>query len=334
MTSNLMKSYVKNTKVFIKNFSKIFLGQAYNEKICEEYIDTYIDARIYNFGDESQKFFYKKVLSSLSKKKGDLKKIDKELEEKNLEDHLQVYQFILYIDGVRPFTDLKEFVKSICESRKSKFELGSVSNLENRLYKESKRYLDQKEELMEANDTKDFSLDIDKCILIDNTYNVDLSFNFKFPYIYSSQVIQEVYNNGVINEDKLLIEYMLLSEVCIKDINKCNFATKYLVNFASTLLDKPKKTKQMLNVFDDPAIQEKVYMKIKYKDLKEYQEIIYDFMKDGFKFAIIIDEEFYPSQVTYKKISMFDYIIVSENVKSYSKIRDDENRIKNIIIYE
>ena len=72
MTSNLMKSYVKNTKVFIKNFSKIFLGQAYNEKICEEYIDTYIDARIYNFGDESQKFFYKKVLSSLSKKKGDL----------------------------------------------------------------------------------------------------------------------------------------------------------------------------------------------------------------------------------------------------------------------
>lgn len=334
MTANLMQIYVKNTRNFIKNFTKIFLAQSYNEEISEEYINTYIDARIYNFGDETQKFFYKKIYSSIINKKEELKNTIKDIDEKLLEDNLNVYQFILYLDGVRPFADLKEFVKTICESRKSKFELCSVSNLENRIYKETKRYLDEKEALMTVNDTKDFSLDIEKCILIDNTYNVNINYNFKFPYIYSNKVIQEVYNDGVINEDKLLIEYMLLSEVCVKDINKCNFATKYLVDFASSLYEKTKKLKQITNVLNDAAIQDKVYLKIKYNDFEEYKELIYSLMKDGFKFAMIIDETFNPSQITYKKISIFEYLIVPEQVKCYSKIKDDENKIKNIIIYE
>ena len=52
MTSNLMEQYVKNTKTFIKNFTKMFFAEEYNEDISKEYIETYIDARIYNFGEK------------------------------------------------------------------------------------------------------------------------------------------------------------------------------------------------------------------------------------------------------------------------------------------
>ena len=265
MTTNIMEQYVKNTKVFIKEFTKMFFLEKYNEDISNEYIDTYIDSRIYNFGETSQRFFYRRIYFSLMEKKIKLEE-NKELDKSIVEKNLKLYQFIFFIDGVRPITDIDEFITSMYEKRLTKFELDNSRGLKERMSKLIKNYIKEKEEFSKKYETEDFSLNISKYILIDNTYKVDLDYNFKIPYIYSNEVVQEVYNEGILNEDKLIIEYILLTFVCIKDIEKGDFETKYLVDFANTLYEKQNKLKQSLRLIENPAMQDKVYLKIKFSD--------------------------------------------------------------------
>jgi len=333
MTSNIMEQYIKNTKVFINNFTKIFFAENYNEKISNEYIDTYIDARIYNFGETSQRFFYRRIYFSLMEKKIKLEE-NKELDKSIVEKNLKLYQFIFFIDGVRPITDIDEFITSMYEKRLTKFELDNSRGLKERMSKLIKNYIKEKEEFSKKYETEDFSLNISKYILIDNTYKVDLDYNFKIPYIYSNEVVQEVYNEGIINEDKLIIEYILLTFVCIKDIDKGDFETKYLVDFANTLYEKQNKLKQSLRLIENPAMQDKVYLKIKFSDFESNKEMIYSLMKDGFKFAIIIDNTFSPTVINIKKLAVFEYLIVPSGIKCYEKIKNYETKITNTIIYE
>ena len=334
MTNNIMEKYIKITTTFIKDFTKMFFAEKYNEEIAKEYISTYIDARIYNFGEDSQKFFYRRIYFSLLNKKKELEEKFEKIDKQFLEENVKIYQFIFYMDGVRPITDLDEFVSLICEKRKKSFDLDSIGGLNARITKLVKKYKKDKEDFFKEFETEDFSLAIDKYILIDDTYKVDIDYNFKIPYIYSNEVINEVYNAGTVNEDKLIIEYILLTLECIKDIEKGNFDKKYIVNLANTLLTKQSKLKQTLRVINNAAIQDKVFLKIYYKDFEENKEILYSLIKDGYKFAVILDDSFNPTQINLKKVSIFDYLIVPQNGKNYQKIMQLETKIINTIIYD
>ena len=334
MTTNLMDQYIQNTRNNIKDFTKMFFGEEYNEEISNEYIDTYIESRIYNFGEGKDKFFYIRINSNLSIKKNELQMRFPKIEEKVLDDNLRIYQFVFYIDGVRPIADLPQFCKLVCDKRNTQFELKSVINLEERLLKLIKRVNEEKESFFKKYETEYFSLNIEKYKLIDNTYKVDLNYEFKIPYIYSEKVIEEVYNEGVINEDKLMIEYTLLTLLCIKDINKGNFDTKYIVNFASSLYKKKQKLKQTLKILDNAVAQDKVFLKLNYHDFEENKELIYELMKDGFRFAIIIDDTFSPSIMELKKLSIFKYLLIAEQSKNFDEIKRLEQYLNNIVIYE
>ena len=334
MTSNLMDKYIKHTKTFLKNFTKMFFAEKYNEKISNEFISTYIDSRIYNYGDDTQRFFYRKIYASLAKRKKELKKEYPRIEDAVLEENLKIYQFVLYIDGVRPIADLDEFVRLICSSRKTKFEVkDAIKNFQGRLLKTIKSYQEGKEDFIMKYETTDFSLDIEKYTLIDNTYKVDIKYNFRIPYIYSKKVINEVFSEGRVNEDKLIIEYMLLTLLCIKEINKGNFTTKYIVDFANTLFEKQSKLKQTLKVIDNSAIQDKIFLKINYKDFQDNKEKIYELMKEGFRFAIVIDNSFKPTLMNLRKLSVFKYMLVPEQYKQIEKIQDAQRKLSNVIIY-
>ena len=334
MTTNLMDQYIQNTRNNIKDFTKMFFGEEYNEEISNEYIDTYIESRIYNFGEGEDKFFYIRINSNLTIKKNELQMRIPKIEEKVLDDNLRIYQFVFYIDGVRPIADLPQFCKLVCDKRNTQFELKSVINLEERLLKLIKRVNEEKESFFKKYETEYFSLNIEKYKLIDNTYKVDLNCEFKIPYIYSEKVIEEVYNEGVINEDKLMIEYTLLTLLCIKDINKGNFDTKYIVNFASSLYKKKQKLKQTLKILDNAVAQDKVFLKLNYQDFEENKELIYELMKDGFRFAIIIDDTFNPSIMELKKLSIFKYLLIAEQSKNFDEIKRVEQYLNNIVIYE
>ena len=335
MTTNLMEQYIKNTEGFINDFTKAFFADNFNEKISKEYISTYIDARIYNFGDEEQKFFYKRITESLNNKTEELLEENKKLDAKLLNEYVKMYDFIYYIDDVRTLDDIREFISLLYERRNEKFKFTApIRGLENRLFKMSKDYRTKKEQLMRDINTDDFELRIEKYILVDNTYKVNIDYKFKIPYIYSNKVIEEVYNDGVINEDKLIIEYTMLTPMCIRDINEGNFAKKYIVDFANSLFKKSKKLNQTLRVINNLAIQDKVILKITYTDFDSNKELIYGLMQDGYRFAIILTDDFNATLANIKKLEVFKYLIVPENGKSYDLVHANHTKINNEIIYD
>ncbi|MBR6034193.1 MAG: hypothetical protein IKP28_05635 [Clostridia bacterium] len=334
MTTNIMQQYIKQTKSFLTDFTKLYMGQYYDEKISNELINAYIEARIYNYGDGDYTFFYKRIEDYLESKK---EKIEKDMKGKDLEpleNNLNMYQFVFYADGVRPINDLKEFLAGLCEKRIGEYNLDPQRNLASKLEKKIKEYTEYKEKYITSFDTADFIMDVQKYINIDDTYKADLNYSFKLPYIYSEQIIDEVYNEGTINEDKLIILYTLLVARCIKDVNHGDFDTKYLVQFARTLFSKDKKRKQTLRLIDDPIIQEKINLKILYSDFVENKDLIYSLIQDGYRFAIVIDDTFEVNDTNLRKLNIFKYMMVPKECKNYEKISSKEAKINNTIIYD
>ena len=334
MTTNIMQSYINKTKHFIKEFDKTFFLNEYDKEIEKRYIETYIDSRIYNYGEEKSRFFYRRIYASLVKTKKEIKKDNPKTDDIVLENMLKIYQFIFYIDGVRPIQELKDFCKMICEKRISKFKLDKKTGLAEVFYKIIKDFWDWKVKFINSLENEDFELNIQKYPLIDNTYKVDLDFNFRIPYIYSDKAVDEVFNEGTINEDKLIIEYSLLTMVCIEDINKANFQKKYIVNFAVTLFEKEKKLKQVLRVLDNQAIQDKVVLKINYTDFQKNKPMVYELLKDGYRFAINLDDENISDLIELKKLDMFKYILIPKQNKNCDIVKGYENRLNNILIIE
>jgi hypothetical protein len=126
----------------------------------------------------------------------------------------------------------------------------------------------------------------------------------------------------------------MLTGQCIKDVNNCVFGKRYLVDFATSLFEKEKKIKQVLRVIDDTAIQDKIVLKIQYEDFMKNKEKVYELMRDGFRFGVILNDTFIPSLLELKKIEMFEYILVPKEFDSVEDIKENEGRIESVVIYD
>ena len=97
------------------------------------------------------------------------------------------------------------------------------------------------------------------------------------------------------------------------------------------MLKKPKKIKGILNIISSSAVQDKVSLKIKYEQFIQNKEIIYDLMRNGYKITIILDNSF---DVTFKNIEtlqMFEFVIISRDLKKYNEIKQEVKELHNII---
>ena len=113
-----------------------------------------------------------------------------------------------------------------------------------------------------------------------------------------------------------------------------NFAKKYIVDLAESLFTKTKKLNYTLKVINNPAIQDKVILKISYTNFVENKELIYSLIKSGFKFGIQIDDAFKASLLELRKLAIFDYLLVPYNNKNYDLIKKHETKLSNVIIYD
>ena len=136
---------------------------------------------------------------------------------------------------------------------------------------------------------------------------------------------------GIVNEDKLIIEYYLVVIQVLKDILKQNFKRQYIVEFASTILKKPKKLKSLLNIINNSGIQDKICLKIKYEQFLERKEQYYELMREGYRIAIIIDNSFETNYKNIETLKMFRFIILKRQSKHYEEIMNYKEELKNVI---
>ena len=179
--------------------------------------------------------------------------------------------YVLYFDNVVYCKDMKNKISKIARLRKKILNKENYDFEEN-VYRQVMAIRDEKEKLLSRFETDNFFLKITNYKEKTNIYRVNLKHKLKFPMEYSEMAINKVFNKGITNEDKLIIEYYLITVQVIKDIIKQNFKKQYIVEFAETLLDKPKKIKGLLNSIDNVAIQDKICLKIRYEHFKENKE--------------------------------------------------------------
>ena len=240
MTYNIMAEYIDYTKKFLQELLEEYFKEQYDKEIAKEYIDTYIEARYSNYGgNEKQRVFYRRIYSALQKKSQELEYNADEEKHKIIKNMLETFQYIFYIDFVRPIKiELKEFINQMYEKRIEKFEMKRDGTLRDNLYKMIKNFREEKEKYLKSFESEDFELVITKYPLIKDVYKVNLKYNFKLPYIFSSQAIEDVYNENIVNEDKFIIEYLMLTVFNIRMILEGKFNTQYLIDFPMSLFEK------------------------------------------------------------------------------------------------
>ena len=332
MSINIMNKYIEITKKQISTYLKLVFEKQYNKRYNDIYTEKYINSRYYNFFNDNDEntTIRKIVLEELRKTQEYL--ISTDLQEKEIIEKIHIFFcYFLYFDDVVYCKDVKIKISQIAKLRK-KILNKECEEFEENLYREMITLNDEKEKLLSNFDTDEFSLKIKNYKTVKNIYRVILKQNIKFPIEYSELAVNKVFNVGIINEDKLIIEYYLITVQIIKDIIRQNFKKQYIVEFAETLLSKPKKILGILNVIDNSAIQDKISLKVRYEYYLENKEKIYELMRERHRFAIILDNSFEVDYKNMENLKMFKYVLLNRESKHYSKIMKLNEDVNNNII--
>ena len=270
-----------------------------------------------------------RILDNLKKEQENLC-IDNIEDREVIEQMCIFFYYVLYFDKVIQSRDIKKTIEKISKLRKR------VLNIEDEefnklVYNTMKEFEKEKEKLVERFETDDFKLKITNYPDELNVYRVNLKYNFNFPLVYSEFAINKAFNIGIINEDKLAIEFYLISIEVLKDVLKQNFKKKYILEFAPSLFEKPKKLKSILNILNNPILQEKVSIKLRYEQFLNHKDIVYELLREGFRITAILDSSFTIDYKNIEDLKMFKYIIINSKLDCYNEIKRNKKNLNNVI---
>lgn len=304
MSCNVIKEYVENSRIYIKDYFKIIMSKYYNKDLIEEYLEKYIDTRYYNQYNQTTTKLNTNIttiLKTVHENQTENKEISKFI--------LEIFKNIYYLDDVIEVYDLEEVIRKINQLR-----IDELGLIEEDFYSNFKRIIlennRKKRKFLNSFDTDDFYLEQTK-ILNNKIYNTKINYKIKFPTLYSDYAIKNVFNTDITSEDKLFIEYYLISINLLKNIIAGNFKNNYLIEFNINLFNKKDKLKRLLNIIDNDIAKELISLKINYKDFSKHKEELYELMREGYSFSIILDEEYHDEDVNILKV--FKYIVVNNS---------------------
>ena len=344
--NNLMDTYLKFTEKKIKKYMKIVFSVNYDEEIIEEFLRTYINARYYNVqnSEKPARAFYMRILDELEYKEDMLmEKCDAEaesLDEKQSRLNLihsikEAFGYVLFFDNVRNIENFKtidslhEIIEKMLESVEKDFDIKNPKDVEEKLYQEVKSDMIEKDIFLDKFETDEFSLVFENANFDENFYFVELEHNIKMPMQYSESAINKVFTEGIIAEDKLQIEYILLSTVAIRDIINGNFKDCYIAEFETSLFKKKQKLNGILALIENQALQEKINLNIKYADYMKNQKSVLEYIKRGFSFVITLDDTLKNAEDV-EKLKIFKLVIVPEDLKIYKEIKSNDVNIERM----
>ena len=344
--NNLMDTYLNFTEKKIRKYMKIIFNTEYDEELINEYLRTYINARYYNIRntDKPARAFYLRILDELEYKEDILmEKCEDEsqnLDEKQARLNMihkvkEVFGYILFFDNVRNVENFKtidsirEIIQKILEIVNPSLDTEKEKEIEDKLYKEIKSDMIGKDVFLDKFETDEFSLMFENTEFSDEIYYVKLEHNIKMPIQYSDSAIEKVYTEGIVSEDKLQIEYILLSIISIRDIVNGNFKDCYIAEFATSLFKKKQKLNGILSLIGNQALQEKISLSISYSDYVKNQKSVLEYTKKGYEFAITLDNSI-KSIEDVEKLKMFKIVIVPKDLVLYKEIKED-NSLSNVI---
>ena len=344
---NLMDVYLSFTERKIKKYMKLIFNQYYDENIVNEYLRTYINARYYNIIniEKPARAFYLRILDELDYKEDTLmEKCEKEAESlsekqqrlKVISTVKEVFGYILFFDNVRNIENfktigsIKEIVAKALAVASEAYGFKVPKDAEDKIYKEIKSDLLSKDLFLEKFDADEFMLNFENSELRDDLFFVELLYNVKMPMQYSSQAVAQVFSEGIIAEDKLQVEYLLLSIIVIRDIVNGSFKDTYIAEFAPTLFKKKQKLDSLLSIIDNQALQSEISLNIMYSDYIKNKKSVFEYTKKGFNFTITLDNSIQSTEDV-EELKMFKIVIAQKNLVLYRDLKNNKTLFTNVV---
>lgn len=327
---NIMDEYIKFMEKSLLNYYKLIYDTKFDKKIAVRYIDTYLYVRYGNYVDEEsiKLNVVKKINRAL-----DIIKKELEMEYEN-KDHSLINSYkniathFYSIDQLYLLEAQKKTVNDIMEERNSflGIEDNKFVNMFSSVLRED---IKKKKDYLDSFDSNIFSLDITKYNKTD--FGVKLINNIVFPDLYSEIAIRKAAEKDNVNEDMASIGFLQLSTVIINDLISCDFDKNYYINLPGTFFDKKTKVARVFNIIDNTFIQDRLRVVVNYSTFERYKSYVMEFMRQGFVFAISLDENFDYSTENIKFLELFDRIFI-ENGKYYYKDMKNNGKIRDRII--
>ncbi len=313
---NNIDKYIKFIKDYLTEYFKLIVKDKYKKNVYNEMLNTYIDIRYFNKYDKKYKQIEKNIEYYIQENLRTLIEEDNKLV-KNVNELYYFFWYLLYLDNTLEYDNLDKLIDKIIIDRKEKLDLNDDITKELKsLVKESEK---KKNNFFNEYLSDTFNLEL-KSTNIKNVYNVLLSYNIKFPKIYSSYSINRVFKSDIISEDMCFIEYNLISKIVLDNILNKEYLKEYLVDFPFIITSKKEKTNRLLNIITNDLIRENVIIKVTYEYYTKYKSFISDLIKDGVKFAVIIDDTFDYEESSIIWLNIFTYIITNkDDVTSFDK---------------
>ena len=315
MSCNIVNEYVSFSSKAIKKYLQMILKQYFDQDVYDDLINAYMNERYYNMYDKISDRFEVNIVHYLKEAINDKK--DDSKYKKKARWMFGIFKYILYFDSVKECTSVRPLIKELADFRKR--ELNLDDNFESEFYNVLKEDLLAKKEFV--NSFKDKNFNVNYTRVKRNVFNSSLESNLKFPKIYSEYAINKMFNSMEIKEQRLFVLYPLVTIKVLEDILKGNFEKQYLTDFMVNLKDKPKKFKKLLNIIDNDIAKEKICLKISYSDYSNNKENIYELTREGYRFALILDDSVNLDEELLELLSIFSYVIVTDE-KLYEKLKN------------
>lgn len=288
--------------------------------IKEEFIKMYIKVKYYNFYNDGNVEKNKKLILKIDKIIKDT--VDNLIKHYNGSDknyHNKVYKFANIFTLIANLEQANEMVKE--NKAKQQFYLEEINkfakNMNSKYIEKTanniiliqKKYKDTLDYFLQKLETSIFELEYNELKTDKSFYGLKLNHNITFSKVYSDYIIDKTYNEGIIAEDRMTVLITLLSARLIKDMTTANFNKKYLFYLTESIYEKEKKFEKILKLFDDDYAKERTLIVIKYNDLIKNIKLIGLAKKQGYQFALVIDDG---NVKMNSNIELADYIFVSD----------------------
>ena len=315
MSISVMNKYLTMSNKHMDDILKYILKKKYYKNICEKFKNIYYEVR-YNGLIESKRgtTVRSKLLNQYRELKEKIIKSEKELAGA-IEATYTIFDEVTYFDTAIFERDFTNKINDIYE------EYAEISDTEidkNIFTKELLRIvqINQREKLQffKKFDTNEFRLQGSN--INENIKRIGIVHNIKFPSIYSNEAIEKAFSSGVTKEDKLFVEFYLLSIRVILDVIKSEYRKKYFVLLDTNILSKAQKTTRLLEIINNPIIQDRIIMQIDYSDLETCKKEVYNLISEGYKFAVELDDSYIDEKIEAQRLDVFEFILVSKEYKS------------------
>ena len=323
MDTNIILEYVEFVRRELVKFFKLVLGDNYDKKVVTTLIDKYLEVRYFN---ETSYVTETDFIERISK---ELKKLIKpamnDENESQLKSIYSLFSYVFYFDDCYYVENETDLINYFLKDKNLKLEYGDAQKASiKKFLKNLRAFKDKFYDVVNSN-----SFFVEEKRLKKNVYKLSLGQSVKISKLYSEYAIEKTYNSGIINEDKLFVLLIMASKLLLQNASSLDFSRYYVIDLSTTLFSKEKKILRVFNTVDNPLAKKHLMFNVSYEDYLLNKVKIEKLIKEGFNFAVTINETF---DEYYAHFILFSHVFLYEDSEFYDMIIENKNRIQSVLI--